>query len=567
MFDEAELSRIREAKREWDEETLDPVLDSYGERADRFATVSNHEVDRLYTPADIADLDYDDHLGFPGEPPYTRGVYPTMYRGRTWTMRQFAGFGTVEETNERFHYLIEEGQTGLSTAFDMPTLMGIDSDDVMAEGEVGREGVAVDTLADMEILFDGIDLADVSTSFTINPSAPVIYAMYVALADQRGVPREQLRGTLQNDMFKEFIAQKEWVIPPEPSLKLVTDVIEFSVGETPKFKPVSISGYHIREAGSTAIQELAFTLADGFAYVEDCIDRGLDVDEFAPQLSFFFNSHNSIFEEVAKFRAARRIYARVMDEWYDADREQSRKLKFHTQTAGQSLTAQQPLNNVVRVTLQALAGVLGGTQSLHTNSYDEALALPSEDAVRVALRTQQIIAEESGAADIVDPLGGSFAVEKLTDEVEREAMDYIEEIREKGDGSMREGVLRGIEQGFFQREIQDASYEYQQRVEEGAETVVGVNAYTTDGDEDTEILTVDESVQERQRERLSRVKDERDDDAVRDALAEIEAAIERADNTMPAIVDAVKAQATMGEVMRVFEGHYGTYREGTGVAD
>ena len=567
MFDEAELSRIREAKREWDEETLDPVLDSYGERADRFATVSNHEVDRLYTPADIADLDYDDDLGFPGEPPYTRGVYPTMYRGRTWTMRQFAGFGTVEETNERFHYLIEEGQTGLSTAFDMPTLMGIDSDDVMAEGEVGREGVAVDTLADMEILFDGIDLADVSTSFTINPSAPVIYAMYVALADQRGVPREQLRGTLQNDMFKEFIAQKEWVIPPEPSLKLVTDVIEFSVGETPKFKPVSISGYHIREAGSTAIQELAFTLADGFAYVEDCLDRGLDVDEFAPQLSFFFNSHNSIFEEVAKFRAARRIYARVMDEWYDADCEQSRKLKFHTQTAGQSLTAQQPLNNVVRVTLQALAGVLGGTQSLHTNSYDEALALPSEDAVRVALRTQQIIAEESGAADIVDPLGGSFAVEKLTDEVEREAMDYIEEIREEGDGSMREGVLRGIEQGFFQREIQDASYEYQQRVEEGAETVVGVNAYTTDGDEDTEILTVDESVQERQRERLSRVKDERDDDAVRDALAEIEAAIERADNTMPAIVDAVKAQATMGEVMRVFEGHYGTYREGTGVAD
>ena len=567
MFDEAELSRIREAKREWDEETLDPVLDSYGERADRFATVSNHEVDRLYTPADIADLDYDDDLGFPGEPPYTRGVYPTMYRGRTWTMRQFAGFGTATETNERFHYLIEEGQTGLSTAFDMPTLMGIDSDDVMAEGEVGREGVAVDTLADMEILFDGIDLADVSTSFTINPSAPVIYAMYVALADQRGVPREQLRGTLQNDMFKEFIAQKEWVIPPEPSLKLVTDVIEFSVGETPKFKPVSISGYHIREAGSTAIQELAFTLADGFAYVEDCLDRGLDVDEFAPQLSFFFNSHNSIFEEVAKFRAARRIYARVMDEWYDADREQSRKLKFHTQTAGQSLTAQQPLNNVVRVTLQALAGVLGGTQSLHTNSYDEALALPSEDAVRVALRTQQIIAEESGAADIVDPLGGSFAVEKLTDEVEREAMDYIEEIREKGDGSMREGVLRGIEQGFFQREIQDASYEYQQRVEEGAETVVGVNAYTTDGDEDTEILTVDESVQERQRERLSRVKDERDDDAVRDALAEIEAAIERADNTIPAIVDAVKAQATMGEVMRVFEGHYGTYREGTGVAD
>jgi methylmalonyl-CoA mutase N-terminal domain/subunit len=566
MFDEAELERIREEKRTWEEETLDPVLDSYGERADRFATVSNHEVDRLYTPADVADLDYEADLGLPGEPPYTRGVYPTMYRGRTWTMRQFAGFGTVEETNERFHYLIDEGQTGLSTAFDMPTLMGIDSDDVMADGEVGREGVAVDTLADMDVLFDGIDLAEVSTSFTINPSAPVIYAMYVALADQRGIAREKLRGTLQNDMFKEFIAQKEWVIPPEPSLKLVTDVVEFSVAETPKFKPVSISGYHIREAGSTAAQELAFTLADGFAYVEDCLQRGLDVDEFAPTLSFFFNSHNSVFEEVAKFRAARRIYAQVMDEWYDAQKEESRKLKFHTQTAGQSLTAQQPLNNVVRVTLQALAGVLGGTQSLHTNSYDEALALPSEEAVRVALRTQQIIAEESGVADIVDPLGGSFAVEKLTDEVEAEAMDYIETIREKGDGSMREGVLRGIEAGFFQREIQDASYEYQQRVEAGEETVVGVNAYRSDEEDDPEILKVDESVQQRQRERLQTVKDERDESAVEDALAGIEDAIDAEENTIPAIVEAVKVQATMGEIMGVFEAEYGTYREGTGVA-
>jgi methylmalonyl-CoA mutase N-terminal domain/subunit len=562
MFDEAELERIREAKRTWEEETLD----SSGERAGRFATVSNHEVDRLYTPADVADLDYETDLGLPGEAPYTRGVYPTMYRGRTWTMRQFAGFGTVEETNERFHYLIEEGQTGLSTAFDMPTLMGIDSDDVMAEGEVGREGVAVDTLADMDVLFDGIDLAEVSTSFTINPSAPVIYAMYIALADQRGIPREQLRGTLQNDMFKEFIAQKEWVIPPEPSLKLVTDVIEFSVGETPKFKPVSVSGYHIREAGSTAVQELAFTLADGFAYVEDCLDRGLDVDEFAPTLSFFFNSHNSVFEEVAKFRAARRIYARIMDEWYDAEAEASRKLKFHTQTAGQSLTAQQPLNNIVRVTLQALAGVLGGTQSLHTNSYDEALALPSEEAVRVALRTQQIIADESGVADIVDPLGGSFAVETLTDEVEAEAMEYIETIRETGNGSMREGVLWGIENGFFQREIQDASYEYQQRVENGEETVVGVNAYTSDEEESPEILTVDESVQERQRERLRTVKSERDETAVEDALTGIQAAIDAEENTIPAIVEAVKVQATMGEIMGVFETEYGTYREGAGVA-
>ena len=370
MYDDEELSEIREAKESWEAETLDPTLDRHGERKERFATVSNREVDRLYTPEDVADLDYDEDLGFPGEPPYTRGVYPTMYRGRTWTMRQFAGFGTAEETNERFRYLIDEGQTGLSTAFDMPSLMGIDSDDEMSLGEVGKEGVAVDTLRDMEVLFDGIDLAAVSTSFTINPSAPVIYAMYVALADQRGIPREELRGTLQNDMLKEFIAQKEWVIPPEPSLDLVTDTIEFAVDETPKFKPISVSGYHIREAGSTAVQELAFTLADGFAYVEACLDRGLGVDAFAPQLSFFFNSHNSLFEEVAKFRAARRIYATVMEEWYDAEAEASKRLKFHTQTAGQSLTAQQPLNNVARVTIQALAGVLGGTQSLHTNSFD-----------------------------------------------------------------------------------------------------------------------------------------------------------------------------------------------------
>ena len=562
MYDEADLSAIREAKSEWEEETLDPVLDAYGERAERFATVSNREVDRLYTPADVADLDYESDLGFPGDAPYTRGVYPTMYRGRQWTMRQFAGFGSARETNERFHYLIEEGQTGLSTAFDMPTLMGIDSDDRMAAGEVGKEGVAVDTLRDMEILFEGIDLAEVSTSFTINPSAPVIYAMYVALADQRGVDRAELRGTLQNDMFKEFIAQKEWVVPPEPSLRLVTDVIEFATEETPKFKPVSVSGYHIREAGSTAVQELAFTLADGFAYVEDCLERGMDIDTFAPQLSFFFNSHNSIFEEVAKFRAARRIYAEIMDEWYDAEADAAKRLKFHTQTAGQSLTAQQPLNNVVRVTIQALAGVFGGTQSLHTNSFDEALALPSEDAVRVALRTQQIIAEESGAADIVDPLGGSFAVEALTDEIEAEAMAYIDHIRnELGDGSMRAGVLAGIESGYFQREIQDAAYEYQQRVEDGEETVVGVNAYTVEEDTEPEILQVDEAVEEQQHERLAAVKAERDDAAVEAALSAVHETTVAGENVMPAVVDAVKAESTMGEIMGVFEDEFGTYRE------
>ncbi|WP_128478033.1 acyl-CoA mutase large subunit family protein [Halorussus pelagicus] len=566
MYDDDDLAEIRDAKEEWEEETLDPVLDAYGERKDRFATVSNLEVDRLYTPEDVADVDYDEDLGFPGEEPYTRGPYPTMYRGRTWTMRQFAGFGTAEETNERFHYLIDEGQTGLSTAFDMPSLMGKDSDDPLSDGEVGKEGVAVDTLKDMEILFDGIDLDEVSTSFTINPSAPVIYAMYIALADQQGVPREEIRGTLQNDMLKEFIAQKEWVIPPEPSLDIVTDTIEFAVEETPNIKPVSISGYHIREAGSTAIQELAFTLADGFAYVEDCLDRGMDVDDFAPQLSFFFNSHNSIFEEVAKFRAARRIYSNVMGEWYGAEKDASKQLKFHTQTAGQSLTAQQPLNNVVRVTIQALAGVLGGTQSLHTNSFDEALALPSEKAVRVALRTQQIIADESGAADIADPLGGSFAVESLTDETEQKAMAYIEEIKEMGDGSVRDGVLEGIEGGYFHREIQDASYEYQERVEEGEETVVGVNKYEIEEDTQPDILKVDEETQERQLDRLAEVKEERDDEEVESALGELQDAIDADENVMPAIIDAVKAYATMGEIMQVFETEYGSYQETVNVA-
>jgi len=561
MFDESDLEEIRDARAEWESERLDPVLDAYGERRDRFATVSNMEVDRLYTPEDVEDIDYEEDLGFPGEPPFTRGVYPTMYRGRTWTMRQFAGFGTAEETNERFHYLIDEGQTGLSTAFDMPTLMGIDSDDRMANGEVGKEGVAVDTLRDMEILFDSIDLGEVSTSFTINPSAAVIYAMYIALADRQGVPREEIRGTLQNDMFKEFIAQKEWVVPPEPSLRVVTDIIEFSVDETPKFKPVSISGYHIREAGSTAAEELAFTLADGMAYVKDCMDRGMDVDGFGPTLSFFFNSHNSIFEEVAKFRAARRIWSRVMAEWYDAETDEARMLKFHTQTAGQSLTAQQPLNNIVRVTIQALAGVLGGSQSLHTNSYDEALALPSEEAVRVALRTQQIIADESGAADIVDPLGGSFAVEAMTDEMEAEAMSYIEEIKEMGEGSMREGVLTGIQEGYFQREIQDSAYEYQERVEREEETVVGVNKYAIEEDTEPDLLQVDKETQKRQRDRLAEVKDERDDEAVEEALESVEEAVKSGENVMPAIIEAVKVYATMGEIMGVFEEYYGSYRE------
>ncbi|MEY7850628.1 methylmalonyl-CoA mutase [Natrarchaeobius sp. A-rgal3] len=561
MFDQDDLEGIRDRRERWEEDTLEPFLERHGERQERFATVSNHEVDRLYTPEDVADLEYEADLGFPGEPPYTRGPYPTMYRGRTWTMRQFAGFGTAEETNERFHYLIEQGQTGLSTAFDMPSLMGLDSDHRMSEGEVGTEGVAVDTLRDMEILFDGIDLGEVSTSFTINPSAPVVYAMYVALADQQGVPREEIRGTLQNDMLKEFIAQKEWVIPPGPSLEVVTDTIEFAVTETPKFHPISISGYHIREAGSTAAQEAAFTLADGFAYVEDCLERGLDVDDFAPLLSFFFNSHNSIFEEIAKFRASRRVYARVMADRYGASRPESKRMKFHTQTAGQSLTAQQPLSNVVRTTIQALAGVFGGTQSLHTNSFDEALALPTEKAVRVALRTQQIIAEESGAADVVDPMGGSFAVETLTNEMEDEIMTYVDEIAEMGDGSIRDGVLSGIERGYFQREIQDASYEYQRRVERGEEVVVGVNEYTIEEDTAPEIHRVDETTRDRQLDRLERVKAERDDGAVEDRLEALSEAVEAGENVMAPIVDAVKAYATMGEIMQVLESYHGSYQE------
>ncbi|ELZ92678.1 methylmalonyl-CoA mutase family protein [Haloferax sulfurifontis] len=565
MYDEDDLASIREARDEWESETRDPFVEKGGERKDRFATVSNHEVGDLYTPADVADLDYESDLGFPGESPYTRGVYPTMFRGRTWTMRQFAGFGTATETNERFHYLIENGQTGLSTAFDMPSLMGKDSDDPLSDGEVGKEGVAVDTLRDMEVLFDGIDIGEVTTSFTINPSAPVVFAMYVALADNRGVPRDRIGGTFQNDMLKEFIAQKEWVIPPEPSLKLVTDTVEFAAEETPRIRPISVSGYHIREAGSTAVQELAFTLADGFAYVEDAVDRGLDVDEFAPQLSFFFNSHNSIFEEVAKFRAARRIYHDVMSEWYDAGDERSTQLKFHTQTAGQSLTAQQPLNNIVRVTIQALAGVLGGTQSLHTNSFDEALALPSEEAVTVALRTQQIIAEESGAADVIDPLGGSFFVETLTDEIEAEAMAYIEEIREMGDGSVRDGVLAGIDEGYYHREIGEASYEYQSRVEDGEEVVVGVNKYDTEGDTRPDLLHVEDEVQDRQLARLESVKDDRDDAAVEAALSDLRETVRDGDNVMPVLVDAVKEYVTMGEIMDVFAEEYGTYRESIGV--
>jgi methylmalonyl-CoA mutase N-terminal domain/subunit len=533
------------------------------ERKSRFITVSNLEIKRLYTPEDMKDLDYERDLGSPGEYPFTRGIYPTMYRGRLWTMRQFAGFGGPEETNRRFKYLLEHGQTGLSTAFDMPTLMGLDSDHPLADGEVGVEGVAVDTLRDFEILFDGIPLDKVSTSFTINPSAPVIYAMYIAIGDQQGVPRDQLRGTIQNDMLKEFIAQKEWVIPPRPSVDLIVDIFEFGIRETPKFNLISISGYHIREAGSTAIQELAFTIADGCAYVEAAMRRGIDIDKLGPQLSFFFNSHNSFFEEIAKFRAARRLWARLMRERYGAKNPESWKLRFHTQTAGCSLTEQQPLNNIIRVTIQALAAVLGGTQSLHTNSYDEALALPSEEAVRIALRTQQIIAYESGVADTIDPLAGSYFVEALTNEIERAALDYIKKIEEMGHGSILEGVLAGIENGFFQREIAQAAYEYQKQVESGEQIIVGVNKYVMPQDEKAKvnILRVDPEVQRRQIERLKRVRAERDNRAVKRALERLEEAARSRENTMPYILEAVKAYASVGEIMEVLKKVHGAYRE------
>jgi methylmalonyl-CoA mutase N-terminal domain/subunit len=553
-------TRIESEKERWEQETLKPFLERHGERKERFITVSNEEIKRLYTPEDV-EIDYERDLGNPGEFPFTRGIYPTMYRGRLWTMRQFAGYGGPEETNRRFKYLLEEGETGLSTAFDMPTLMGLDSDHPLAQGEVGVEGVAVDTLKDFEILFEGIPLDEVSTSFTINPSAPVIYAMYIAIADQQGVPRSEIRGTIQNDMLKEFIAQKEWVIPPKPSIDLIVDIFEYGIRETPKFNLISISGYHIREAGSTAVQELAFTLADGMAYVEAAMERGLDVDEFAPQLSFFFNSHNSLFEEVAKFRAARRIWARVMRERYGAKNPRSWMLRFHTQTAGCSLTQQQPLNNVIRVTIQALAAVLGGTQSLHTNSYDEALALPTEEAVRLALRTQQIIAYESGVADTIDPLAGSYFVESLTNRIEEQALEYIQVIEEMGDGSMLRGVLAGIEEGFFQREIAQASYLYQKQVESKEQVIVGVNKFVIPEDKKPNILRVDPEVERRQVERTKRIKRERDNELVKKRLDELREAIKAGENTMPHILEAVKAYASVGEIMEVFRQIYGSYQE------
>nr|PZN70203.1 MAG: methylmalonyl-CoA mutase [Bacillota bacterium] len=526
------------------------------ERKERFAGVSDRPVKRFYSPGDIAGLDYRRDLGDPGEYPFTRGIHPTMYRGKLWTMRQFAGFGTAEETNARFRYLLEQGQTGLSTAFDMPTLLGYDSDHPYANGEVGKLGVAVDTLKDFEILFDGIPLDKVSTSMTINPPASILLAMYLVVAEKQGVPWDQVTGTIQNDILKDYIAQKTYIYPPAPSLRLITDVMAFCAKHVPKWNTISISGYHIREAGATAAQELAFTLANGITYVEAGIKAGLDVDEFAPRLSFFFDVHNDFFEEIAKFRAARRIWARIMRERFGAKNPRSWMLRTHAQTAGVSLTAQQPENNIIRVTLQALAAVLGGTQSLHTNSYDEALALPSEEAVRIALRTQQIIAEESGVANVVDPLAGSYYVEYLTNKLEEEVYDYFRQIEEQG------GVIAAIEKGWFQQQIADSAYRFQRRVMSGDYKVVGVNAYV-DPDEKpkAKILKVNPEVQQRQIERLRQVRATRDQRAAAAALAELRRASQTDENLMPYILECVRRYCTVGEICGVWRELWGEFRE------
>jgi methylmalonyl-CoA mutase N-terminal domain/subunit len=555
MFHSQKLSEINKSKKSWEKNTLNPTLAGFTERQDDFITASSESIERIYTPLEIENLDYERDLGMPGEYPYTRGVHATMHRGRLWTMRMFAGFGTAEETNQRFKYLLEQGQTGLSIAFDLPTLMGYDTDQPEALGEFGKCGVAVCSLADMEILMEGIPLDKVSTSMTINSPAAVIWAMYIAAAEKQGVRPEQLRGTIQNDILKEYIAQKEYIFPPEPSMRLVTDTIEFGTKALPQWNTISISGYHIREAGSTAAQELAFTLADGFEYVRWAIARGLDVDSFAPRLSHFFNAHNDLFEEIAKYRAARRIWAREMRETFGAKNPRSWLMRFHTQTAGVSLTAQQPENNIVRVALQALAAVLGGTQSLHTNSMDEALALPSQHAVTVALRTQQIIAEESGVANTADPLGGSFFVEAQTNRIERQSYEIFHRIEELG------GVLPAIEKGYFQSEISEAAYRYQREIDANIRKIVGVNAYAENESLQIPLLEMNPQGYEHQISRLQRLREQRDNGRVGQALDRLRIACQGTENSMPYILEAVKSYATLGEIIGVMKNVFGVYEE------
>ncbi len=540
----------------WEQETLDPVLRKRPERKRGFETVSLDEVNRLYTPADVTDVDYERDISFPGEFPYTRGIHPTGYRGKLWTMRQFAGFGTPEETNARFKYLLEHGQTGLSVAYDLPTLMGYDADSPLSEGEVGKCGVAVSSLADMEVLFDGIPLEEVTVSQTINAPASILLAMYLVVAEKQGADFRKISGTLQNDILKEYIAQKEWIYPIRPAMKLVVDTFEFCTRHVPKYNPISVSGYHIREAGATALQELAFTLRDGIEYVEWGVRAGLDIEEFVPRLSFFFNAHNDFFEEIAKYRAARRIWSRVMRERFGAKSERTLQLRFHTQTAGVSLTVQQPLNNIVRVAIQALAGVLGGTQSLHTDAYDEALALPTDQAALIALRTQQIIAEETGVVNTVDPLGGSYFVESLTKKMEDGAFDYFEKIDAMG------GMVEAIEKGFPQREIQESAYQYQKAVERGDQTIVGVNKFQMEQEQSgIPILVINEAVREHQLQRLEEARTRRDKGSVANALEKLKSAAAAGDNTMPATIEAVRAYATLGEICDALRDVYGLYEE------
>jgi methylmalonyl-CoA mutase N-terminal domain/subunit len=537
-------------KKKW----LETTYKQASERPVRFSTVSDMELDALYTPDDVTGS-YDDAIGNPGEFPYTRGVYSSMYRGRLWTMRQFAGFGLAEDTNARFHFLLGQGQDGLSTAFDMPTLMGYDADHERALGEVGREGVSVSTVHDMATLFDRIPLDRVTTSMTVNCSASILLAMYLVVAERNGIPWDRVGGTIQNDMLKEYIAQKEWICPPRPALRIVTDMIEFCARKVPRWHAVSISGYHIREAGSTAVQELAFTIADGICYVDEAVKRGIAVDDFAQRLSFFWNLHNDFLEEVAKLRAARRMWARIMKDRFGAKNPKSMMLRTHAQTAGASLTAQQPINNVVRVAIQALAGVLGGIQSLHTNSMDETLALPTEQAVMVALRTQQVIAEETGVTNTIDPFGGSYAVEALTDRMEREANDYIRRIDDMG------GMVKAIETGYPQREIAEAAFHFQRQLEQGIKTVVGVNKYSIPEEIPIATLKIDPEIEERQIQRVRKVKRERNSVAVKDALARVSEACRSGENLMDPICEAVRRDATVGEVSDIFRAEFGVYTD------
>jgi methylmalonyl-CoA mutase N-terminal domain/subunit len=554
MYDEETLEEVRKGEEVWRRMVADHV-GAHAERRERFTTVSNQEIGALYTPLDIQDHAFEDKIGFPGCYPYTRGVQPNMYRGRLWTMRMFAGMGSAEETNERFRYLLSQGQTGLSTAFDMPTLMGRDSDDAMSRGEIGKCGVAIDTLADMEVLFKGIPLDQVTTSMTINPPASILLAMYIAVAEKQGIPKDRIGGTIQNDMLKEFIAQKTFMLPLRPSMRIIVDTVEYCTRQVPRWNTISISGYHIREAGATAVQELAFTLADGIGYVQAAMERGLSVDEFAPRLSFFFDAHMDFFEEIAKFRAARRMWARIMKERFGAQDPRSWMLRTHSQTAGCSLTAQQPYNNVIRTTIEAMAAVLGGTQSLHTNSLDEVLALPSQEAATIALRTQQIIAEESGVTNTIDPLAGSYFVEALTDRMEAQAWEYIHKIDELG------GIVRAIELGYPQKEIAEAAYTYQRQVDTGERVIVGVNRYATEDEPPVEILRIDDELERAQVARLQEVKRTRDNALVAGRLEALRRASQGDVNLMPFILDAVHAYASLQEICDVWRGVWGEYRD------